>query len=135
MTSVRIGYFEDFKSSNTLLLEADAEGLRGLAEAFRSLAAGTLDGLAFHDLPFVEVHHRVQLTATRSTHDRGTRRADAENVFLWERDAGGWQGAAEKLDGLTQFGKGHHYLDADEDQVVVQVSKGEYGDDWWHKHG
>ena len=135
MTSVRIGYFEDFKSSNTLLLEGDADGLGALAEMLRSLAAGTLDGLALHDLPFVEIHHGVHLTATRSSHDRGTRRADAGNAFLWERTPGGWQDAAEKLDVLTQHEEGHHYLDADEDQVVVQVSKGEYGDDWWHTHG
>ncbi len=135
MTSVRIGYFEDFKSSDTLLLEADAEGLRALAETFRSLAAGTLDRLALHELPFVQVHHGVQLIATRSNHDRGTRRSDAGNAFLWERDADGWQDAAEKLDVLTQCDGGHHYLDADDDQVVVEISRGEYGDDWWHTHG
>ena len=135
MTSVRIGYFEDFKSNNTLLLEADAEGLRALAETLRSLATGILDCLAIHDLPFVEVHHKVQLTATLSTHDRGTRRVGAGNIFFWERTSDGWQDVAEKLDVLTQCEAGHHYLDADEDQVVVQVSRGEYGDDWWHTHG
>ena len=123
MTSVRIGYFEDFKSSDTLLLEADAEGLRALAETFRSLAAGTLDRLALHELPFVQVHHGVQLIATRSNHDRGTRRSDAGNAFLWERDADGWQDAAEKLDVLTQCEEGHHYLDADDDQVVVEMTR------------
>ena len=81
MTSVHIGYFEAFKSSNTLILEGDADGLRALAETFRSLAAGTLDGVALHELPFMKVHHGVQVVATRSTHDRGTRRADAESVF------------------------------------------------------
>ncbi len=81
MTSVRIGYFEDFKSSDTLLLEAEAEGLRALAETFRSLAAGTLDRLALHELPFVQVHHGVQLIATRSNHDRGTRRSVPETRF------------------------------------------------------
>ena len=135
MTSVRVGYFEAFKSSKTLLLEADADGLRALADRFRSLAAGTLNDLVLHSLPFVEVHHGVQLTATHSTHDRGTRRADAGNAFLWERNAAGWQDAAEKVDVLAQCEEGHHHLDADEDEVVVQISKGEYGDDWWHTHG
>jgi hypothetical protein len=135
VTSVRIGYFQDFKSSDTLLLEADADGLRALAETFRSLAAGTLNRLALHGLPFVEVHHGVQLTATRSNRDRGTRHTDGGTAFLWERDATGWEDAAEKLDVLTQCEAGHHYLDADGDQVVVEVSKGEYGDDWWHTHG
>jgi len=132
---IRIGYFEDFKSSDTLLLETDAEGLRTLAEMFRSLARGTLEGVAVHDLPFVEVHHGVQLTATRGASDLGIRRADVGNVFLWERTANGWEEAAEKVDVLAQHREGHHYLDTDEDQVVVQVSRGEYGDDWWHKHG
>ena len=102
MTSVHIGYFEGFKSSNTLLLEGDADGLRALAETFRSLAAGTLTAVVFHELPFMKVHHGVDLLAVRSTDDRGIRRADAENVFLWERTAEGWQDSAEKIDVLTQ---------------------------------
>jgi hypothetical protein len=132
--TLRIGYFEDFKS-NTLLLEADADGLRALAELFRSLAAGTLDNLALHTLPFVELHHGVLLTATRSALDLVTRRAHPGRSFLWEGTADGWLDAAEKLDVLTQCEEGHHYLAGDEDQIVVQVSKGEYGDDWWRRYG
>lgn len=63
MTNVRIGYFEEFKSSNTLFMEADAEGFRALAGMFRSLAVETLNALALHDLPFVEAHHGVPMTA------------------------------------------------------------------------
>lgn len=135
MTKLRIGYFEGFKSSNTLLLEADADSLRALAQLFRSLAAGTLDNLRLHALPFVEVHHGVLVTATRSALDRGARRGDAGPSFLWERTEDGWRDAADKLDVLSQHKEGHHYLDGDEDEVVIQVSKGEYGDDWWQKHG
>ena len=134
MTRVRIGYFEDFKSSKTLLLDADADGLRALAETFRSLAAGTLSAVGFDELPFMEVHHGVDLLAVRSTHDR-IWRADVENVFLWERTAEGWQDSAEKIDVLIQCARGHHYLEAADDQVVVEVSRGEYGDGWWRAHG
>jgi hypothetical protein len=109
VTTLRIGYFEDFKSSNTLLLEADGDGLRALADLFRSLAAGDLDILAVHDLPFVEPHHGVRLTATRSADDRGTRRAPAGHSFLWERTADGWLDAAEKLDVLTQCAEGNSH--------------------------
>jgi hypothetical protein len=132
---MRIGYFEAFKSSQTLLVEASAEELRTFAELFRSLAAGTLGQLAVHDLPFVEVHHGVPLTASRGARDRGARRTDVGNTFAWERTADGWEDVAEKLDVLAQHPEGHHYLDTDEDDVVVQVSRGEYGDDWWRKHG
>jgi hypothetical protein len=135
VTTLRIGYFEDFKSSNTLLLEADADGLRALAQLFRSLAAGTLDTLGLHDLPFVEAHHGVLVTATRSARDLGARRGDAGPSFRWQRTEDGWRDAADKLDVLSQYAEGHHYLDGDEDEVVIQVSKGEYGDDWWRRHG
>jgi len=135
VTTLRIGYFKDFKSSNAILLEADTDGLRALAQLFRSLAAGTLDNVGLHDLPFVEAHHGVLVTATRSAHDRGARHADARPAFLWERTEDGWRDAADKLDVLSQHKEGHQYLDADEDEVVIQVSKGEYGDDWWREHG
>ena len=31
--------------------------------------------------------------------------------------------------------RGHHSLEAVEDKITVQVSKGEYGDEWWRAHG
>ncbi len=134
MTRVRLGFFEDFKSSDTLLLEADCEGLQALAVVFRSLAAGTHEVLALHELSLFEVHHGVQLTARRTSRDHGTRRLNAGTAFLWERTSDGWVDAAEKLEVLTRYEGAHHTLDAEDDEVVVQVSKGEYGDGWWLTH-
>jgi len=136
MSKVRLGYFADFKSNDTLLMEADTEGLQSLAALFRSLAVGTRDSLALHDLPLFEIHHGVQLTAACGGHDRGTRRFGTANSFLWERTALGWEDVADKLDSQVQAERAcHHYLDAEKDEVVVQVSKGEYGDKWWLEHG
>lgn len=135
MGRVRLGYFEDFKSSNTLLMEADAVGLRALAQTFRSLAAGDDSTVAIHQLPFLEVHHGVRLTAQRAPRDRGVRQIGVENIFAWERTEDGWLDAAEKVEVLIHHDFGHHYLEGDTDEVVVQVSKGEYGDDWWLTHG
>lgn len=133
--SVRPGYFEDFKSSDTILMEADAEGLQRLATVFRSLASGKVHALVLHELPFIETYHGVQLIASCSGQDHGTRRGDATNAFLWERSNLGWEYSAEKLDVLIPYTDGHHYLEAADDEVIVQVSKGEYGDAWWLKHG
>ena len=95
--SVRLGYFEDFKSSDTLLMEAGAEGLQRLATVFRSLASGKVRALALHELPFIETYHSVQLIASCSSQVYGTRRGDAANTFLWERSNLGWEYSAEKL--------------------------------------
>ena len=35
--SVRIGYFENFKSANTILVSGDEDGLQGLAVVLRTL--------------------------------------------------------------------------------------------------
>lgn len=135
MARVRLGYFEDFKMNHTLLLEADAAGLRALVATFRALASGRVAGVALHHLPFVEVHHGVQLTAVRGSRNRGARRASIRNVFGWERTKDGWHDLAEKLDLLVGQKDGHYYVEEPEDDVVIQVSKGEYGDDWWRRHG
>ena len=65
---VQIGFFRDFKSSDTLLIEGDSSGLRQLADVCGDLAE---DGgsTAIHELPFVEVHHGIRVVA--STADRG----------------------------------------------------------------
>jgi hypothetical protein len=78
---VHLGYFEDFKSDNTLLLEGDVEGLEHLEQALRSFAIGEVKSLAIHALEFVEAHQGVQLFAYLSARDLGISRN--ENGFQW----------------------------------------------------
>ena len=65
MAAVHLGYFENFKSSDTLLVEGDTEGLRHLAEVLRSLEKGSADIVEIDALPFVQSRHGVRLTAKR----------------------------------------------------------------------
>jgi len=37
MRSIRVGFFEDFKGADTLLIDVDAEGLRGLIAWLRNV--------------------------------------------------------------------------------------------------
>ena len=135
MAQVHLGYFENFKSNDTLLMEGDTEGLRHLARVLRSLERGSADAIEIHGLPFVERHHGVRLTAKRAPHDLVARVDASSNEFTWERTDVGWQDAADKVEVLVECAEGHHYLEATEDQVVVEVSKGEYGSDWWIRNG
>ena len=64
---IHIGFFRDFKSNDTLLIEGDSSGLRQLADVFHHLAEGG-GSTAIHELPFVEAHHGIRVVA--STVDR-----------------------------------------------------------------
>jgi len=69
---VRLGYFEGFKSGNTLLLDGDREGLQQLDETLQQLASGGVEAVAIHSLPFVEAHHGVRLVSRVAPRDTGT---------------------------------------------------------------
>lgn len=129
--ALHMGFFKNFKASDTLLLEDDAAALGRLAAALRSLAQGDCESLALHKLPFVEVHHGVEVTAEHADGDNGIRCTDRSNAFVWQRNEAGWHDAAKKVKVLIRSPGGHHYLDAEADEVTVEVSKGEFGDDWW----
>ncbi len=131
---VHLGYFADFKSSDTILLEGDTDGLRLLTKVFHSLGTSE-DAVAIDTLPFVEVHQGVRLIATVGTRDVGARRGDSPMEFRWDRTRSSWQDAADMLSVLSGSLEGHQYLQATDDEVTVQVSLGEYGDNWWREHG
>jgi len=132
VATMHLGYFADFKSGEALLMEADIEGLQELRGMFQALAAGRIRRVILHRLPFVQVHHAVELRASSGPEDPGVRRDGAGNSFLWERSRDGWRDAAEKLTVLIEDPNAcHHYLRAEQDDVDVVVSKGEYGDTWW----
>ena len=139
MSMMRAGYFENFSGDDTLLLESNAEGIAQLASLLRFLATGKQNRLVLHELPLFEVHHGIALTAVVSARDRGLKSLGNENVFLWERTREGWEIAVELLDAFRDGESPcHRYLDAegdDKDEIVVQVSRNEYGDAWWQKHG
>lgn len=50
MGQVRIGFFQDFKSSDTLLIDGDSDGLRSLSRTFRQLATTGATQAALHEL-------------------------------------------------------------------------------------
>jgi hypothetical protein len=134
MAKVRLGYFEDFKSSDTLLMEADDEGLIQLATLFRSLAAGEPESVQIHALAFVETHRGLRLTAHSGPRDRGPN-LHATSEFQWWLTTLSWEEAAEKVEALVHGIPAHQYLEVSHAHVVVQVSKDEYGDEWWARHG
>jgi hypothetical protein len=125
---VRVGYFEDFKGSNTLLLDGDVEGLDELARSLNALAVGEREVVAVHSLSPVSAQHQVELHAHRSERDVGLSRT--ANGFQWRRSSDGWAAVVEQILAVKHQGRCHQYLDGPSDEVQVMVSSGEYGDPW-----
>ena len=54
MGSIRVGFFEDFKGADTLLIDVDAEGLRGLIARLRHMISSGRK-VALNDCPGVSL--------------------------------------------------------------------------------
>lgn len=133
MGIIRIGFFEDFKSEDTLLLEGDQEGLHQLLEVIRALISGEDDSVAIEILPFVEVHHGVRLLAQRT--QKKQKIIQEKDSFRWLCTPEEWEVVADKITVLIESNTGHQYFETPQDEVIVIVSLGEYGPAWWEKHG
>src|SRR6476646_119994 len=133
MAQVRAGFFRNFKSSDTLLLEGDNDGLSLLVKVFRTLAAPTTVPIALRDLPFIDIRHGFQVLMSCSQHDLGANFRTA-SVIVWARSADGWEEVANKVAVLDEHHPGHQFVD-DLSNITVMISAGEYGDTWWQQQG
>lgn len=132
MGSIRVGFFEDFKGADTLLIDVDADGLRGLVAWLREVMSSDRKVL-LSACPGVTLQAGLRVEAFRSRDDAGLSRT-APRAFVWQRSEDGWTDIVELLTPL-EAGAGHQYLDGPRDDVQVMASIGEYGDDWWNRHG
>src|SRR5689334_20079362 len=132
MTQVRAGFFRNFKSSDTLLLEGDNDGLSLLVKLFRTLAAPTTGPIALRNLPFIDIRHGLQVLMSGSQQDVGANFRSA-GVIVWARSAAGWEQVADKVAVLDEHHPGQQFV-GDLSNITVMISAGEYGDTWWHEH-
>ena len=95
MRSIRVGFFEDFKGADTLLIDVDAEGLRGLIAWLRNVMSSDRRVL-LSACPGVTLQSTLRVDVFRSPDDIGLVRA-AEWVFVWQRSEDGWTDVVEKL--------------------------------------
>ncbi len=135
---VEMGYFENFADrGDTILVDGDVSGLLALAQILRGLEAPDAEPVAIHKLPFVVVHHGVELTAHPVGRELGVRRTDSVFTrFCWNHSEEGWLEAAEKIEGVVEGNGGHNWLECiGWEDVVVMVSTNEYDSAWWLKWG
>ena len=135
MTRIRLGYFENFKGANTILICGDADGLQRLADNLRPLEDVNAEPVNLHLLPFVQVHGKVELTAHPVDRELGVRRI-GPSCFEWHHSHEGWLESVVKIEAVVRDSGGHCYLgESPAGDAVVMVSQGEYNEGWWRKHG
>jgi hypothetical protein len=132
MAWIRIGRFDDFKGSDTLLIDWDRAGLGTLIELIRSVATAptSLDigrrsgGIAYGGLI---------LFAENSLSDPGLVAASGHE-FRWRRSPEGWEDVVDRLLALQAEADGHQYFDGVAGTPQLMISIGEYGEEWWANH-
>ncbi len=133
---VRIGYLENFKGADTILVSGDEEGLQRLADILRSLEDANAEPVGLHLLQIAQARGGVELTAYPVDRELGVRRIGPASCFDWHHSEKGWIESAEKIGVVAQGSGCHCYLGATAaSDAVVMVSKGEYDDVWWERQG
>ena len=117
---LRLGFFERFKGSDTVLLCGNAEDIAALRQRLAHLASpASEDTVAVHELCSVSAKNPAQLFALSGATGNG---------FVYDQDV------SAKLAVLEQAVSGHQYFDLPNNRVLL-VSVGEYDDRFWHTHG
>jgi hypothetical protein len=129
MALIRVGFFEDFKSADTLLIDVDHDGLRALI-AWLQEAISSDQTTTLSDCPGALVQDGLHVELLRTHDDTGITRS-GEGTFVWQRSEDGWTDIVELLTAM-EAGGCHQYLDGPRDEVQVMASFGEYGDGWWN---
>lgn len=126
---IRIAFFEDFKSADTLLIDVDRDGLHALIAWLRD-AMESGQRATISDCPGSVVQEGLHIELLRSRDDIGILRT-AEGTFVWQRSEDGWADIVELLAAMKS-GAGHQYLDGPRDEIQAMASIGEYGIEWWN---
>jgi len=118
---IRIAYLEEFKGSDTLLVDGDLIGLKQLATALDGLSLPGAKPIHIETLPFVS--RSCLLRADIAEEGLGVSRAG--ETFTWLHTSSEWATFSQQINELTGASYGHHYLDSSHSDIQVLVTHGE----------
>ena len=122
---LRIGLLRNFKGADTVLIEGAPSDIETLSKSLAEVVFGK--AVAVHEVAAVAPGHPVALfAATASPGTKG---------LWWKCSSEEIESIQEKLEPLTQDGKGHQYFDLEGSNIQLIISVGEYGPKWWQEHG
>jgi hypothetical protein len=123
---MRLGYFEDFKGSHTVLLSCSAREVAELRLALRN-AMDSNKALAVHQMSDVQVRKQTRLFL-------GTASAPSiDGSFALRLDRTEFENVDSMLEALEGASAGHQYFSLP-GEITLMLSVGEYDDSWWDRH-
>jgi hypothetical protein len=131
---LQLGFFEDFKFGDSVLLEGSACDIEQLALHLGAFVPSQDSALAIHSIASVAPNHPVQLFVSRSA---GSSPPQGEGVakFSWLCSPEELPTILDMLQPLVASGSGHQYFNLIGSSAQLIVSVGEYGPSWWQAHG
>ena len=132
---IRIGFFENFKGENSILISVDIHGLLELEKIFLKLSQNLTD-FDFDKLKLLDNKYRINFKAFPDNENIGLLETTHE-TYEWRVTKEKWGEFREKLTSMYRIGNGgHHYLDSDSkvnNDLQVILSWDEYDIDFWNK--
>src|SRR5438093_9052722 len=109
---IRTGFYDDFKSYDTVLISADINGILEIENAFFQLAQG-LSSFDFSTLKLLDKKYNIDIKAYSDTNDIGLRQID-KGKFEWRLTKDKWNQFREMTTALYRNStNGHQYLDTE----------------------
>jgi len=130
--TLQLGFFEDFKFKDSVLLEGSAGDIEQLAAYLDAFVSSQESVLAIHTFASVAPNHPAQLFVSRSARSSPPRGA---SQFYWWCSPEELPTILGKLQPLVTSGSGHQYFNLMGSSAQLIVSVGEYGPSWWQAHG
>ena len=132
---IRIGFFENFKGENSILISVDIHGLLELEKVFRKLSKN-LTYFNFDKLKLLDNKYRINFKSFSDNENIGLLKTSNEN-YEWRVTNEKWGEFRKKLTSMYRLGSsGHHYMDIDSkanNDLQVILSWDEYDIDFWDK--
>lgn len=131
---IRIGFFENFKGADSVLIEADIYGLLELEDVLLNLAMNK-KVCKTQDLKLLDSKHGLNIQMTPGNKNNGLKKS--VDTYEWTLTPEKWNDLREMTTVLIKDNAGgHQYLDLDTspfDDLQVVLSFDEYGIDFWDK--
>lgn len=121
--AMQSAYFEHWKGGSTVLLWGDAAGMSELRDFLRSVW-GAPNAVTVGRFCRAVDGRMISVTAGSTQSDRGMRLVGDD--LEWRLRPELAEDYAEKVDALTSSISGHQYLEANNGDITVEVSIGEY---------
>ncbi|RIV70631.1 hypothetical protein [Flagellimonas aequoris] len=134
MKYIRIGFYEDFKGEDSILISVDIYGLLELETVFDRLSKGE-EKIDMKDLKLIDMRYQIPLLLCLTEIDEGFIKVN--NHYEWRLTSKKWDEFHQKAIMLYRNSdKGHQYLDSDsieKNDFQTILSLDEYQIEFWEK--